>query len=55
MINQKNKEDLLDEYVKKGGLAGSYFYNEEIDRVKYIKDVSFYNPRVSYKFLYKYL
>ena len=37
--NQKNKEDLLDEYVTKGGLAGSYFYNEEIDRVKYIKDV----------------
>ena len=25
--NQKNKEDLLDEYVTKGGLAGSYFYN----------------------------
>lgn len=37
--NQKNKEDLLDEYVTKGGLAGSYLYNEEIDRVKYIKDV----------------
>ena len=36
---QKNKEDLLDEYVIKGGLAGSYLYNEEIDRVKYIKDV----------------
>lgn len=37
--NQKNKEDLLDEYVIKGGLAGSYLYNEEIDRVKYIKGV----------------
>lgn len=36
---QKNKEELLDEYVIKGGLAGSYLYNEEIDRVKYIKDV----------------
>ena len=37
--NKKNKEDCLDEYVIKGGLAGSYLYNEEIDRVKYIKDI----------------
>lgn len=30
---------LFDAYVQKGGLAGSYVYSEETDRVAYIKDV----------------
>lgn len=37
--NRNDKEEYLDEYVMKGGLSGSYLYNAEIDRVKYIKDV----------------
>ena len=35
----KNTSELFDEYVVKGGLAGSYEYKNEIDRVAYIKDV----------------
>ncbi len=30
---------LFDEYLRKGGLAGSYVYSAETDRVAYIKDV----------------
>ena len=30
---------LFEEYVQKGGLAGSYVYAEEVDRIAYIKDV----------------
>ena len=37
--NQKDKEELLDEYLIKGGLAGSYLYSEEVDRIRYISDV----------------
>ena len=35
----KDKSELFDEYVIKGGLAGSYEYKKETDRVAYIKDV----------------
>lgn len=37
-----NKDDtraLFDDYVRMGGLAGSYEYRSEIDRVAYVKDV----------------
>ena len=34
-----NREDLFDEYVTKGGLAGSYIYKQEIDRKAYISDI----------------
>lgn len=37
--NYKNIEDLFDDYVVKGGLAGSYSYIEEIDRKAYISDI----------------
>ena len=36
---KKGITELFDEYVIKGGLAGSYEYKEEIDRIAYIKDV----------------
>ncbi len=36
---KKNIEDLFDDYVVKGGLAGSYSYIEEIDRKAYISDI----------------
>ncbi len=35
----KGMPELFDEYVIKGGLAGSYEYKKESDRVAYIKDV----------------
>ena len=34
-----NREDLFDEYVTKGGLAGSYIYKQEVDRKAYISDI----------------
>ncbi len=37
--NEKDRAKLFDEYVFKGGLAGSYEYRTEQDRVNYIRDV----------------
>ena len=37
--DKKNIEDLFDDYVIKGGLAGSYSYVEEIDRKAYMSDI----------------
>ena len=34
-----DKEKLFEEYTTKGGLAGSYAYNTEKDRINYIKEV----------------
>ena len=34
-----NRENLFDEYVTKGGLAGSYIYKQEVDRKAYISDI----------------
>lgn len=34
-----DKDALFEEYVIKGGLAGSYVYRTELDRVSYIKEV----------------
>lgn len=34
-----DKEKLFDEYSTKGGLAGSYAYRTERDRIDYIKEV----------------
>lgn len=34
-----DKEKLFDEYFMKGGLAGSYIYRTEQDRINYIKEV----------------
>ena len=34
-----DKDQLFDEYTIKGGLAGSYVYRTEADRVQYIKEV----------------
>lgn len=34
-----DKDQLFDEYTMKGGLAGSYIYRTEQDRVNYIKEV----------------
>lgn len=36
---EDNIDKLFDEYVIKGGLAGSYAYKSENDRIKYIQDV----------------
>ena len=33
-----NREDLFDEYVTKGGLAGSYIYKQEVEPLLQIKD-----------------
>lgn len=35
----KDKDQLFDDYVVKGGLAGSYAYRTEKDRINYIKEV----------------
>ena len=32
-------ETLLDDYVVRGGLSGSYVYGNEVDRIAYLKDV----------------
>ena len=37
--NEKNIDMLFDEYFAKGGLAGSYAYNTDLDRITYIKEV----------------
>ena len=34
-----DKEKLFDEYTIKGGLAGSYVYKTEADRIRYVKEV----------------
>lgn len=34
-----DKDKLFDEYIIKGGLAGSYAYNTDLDRTTYIKEV----------------
>ena len=36
---ESDKDKLFDEYFKKGGLAGSYAYHTELDRITYIKEV----------------
>ncbi|MCR4771415.1 MAG: ATP-binding protein [Oscillospiraceae bacterium] len=38
-FGEGDRDDQFDEYVKKGGLAGSYPYKNERDRVGYIRDV----------------
>ena len=37
--DETDTEKLFDEYVIKGGLAGSYEYRTELDRVHYLRDV----------------
>ena len=37
--DQTDKDKLFEDYFIKGGLAGSYVYNTELDRVTYIKEV----------------
>lgn len=37
--DEKDIDALFDSYVKKGGLAGSYAYKSEQDRIKYISEV----------------
>lgn len=34
-----NRDQMLDSYMLKGGLAGSFAYENEVDRVSYIRDV----------------
>jgi len=36
---EKDKDKLFEDYFIKGGLAGSYAYNTELDRITYIKEV----------------
>lgn len=36
---ENDKDKLFEEYFVKGGLAGSYAYNTDLDRVTYIKEV----------------
>lgn len=50
--NFKDYEKAFDEYTIKGGLAGSYVYNKEVDRIKYLKDV--YSTIVNRDLFYKY-
>lgn len=38
-FGEGDRDSRFDEYVKKGGLAGSYPYKDERDRVAYIRDV----------------
>ena len=47
-----DKNELLDEYICKGGLAGSYVYQSEVDRAAYIRDV--YNTIVKRDLVDKY-
>jgi hypothetical protein len=37
--DEKDRDKLFEEYVIKGGLAGSYTYNTDLDRITYIKEV----------------
>ena len=37
--DQDDKDKLFEEYFIKGGLAGSYAYNTDLDRITYIKEV----------------
>lgn len=36
---ENDKDKLFDEYIIKGGLAGSYAYNTDLDKATYIKEV----------------
>lgn len=36
---EKDKDKLFEDYFIKGGLAGSYAYNTDLDRITYIKEV----------------
>lgn len=36
---EKDKQKLFEDYIQRGGLAGSYEYKNEIDRTAYIRDV----------------
>ncbi|MBO5451617.1 MAG: ATP-binding protein [Lachnospiraceae bacterium] len=36
---ENDKDKLFDEYIIKGGLAGSYAYNTDLDKTTYIKEV----------------
>lgn len=48
----KDKDQLFDDYVVKGGLAGSYAYRTEKDRINYIKEV--YETTVTRDLVQKY-
>ena len=37
--DQTDKDKQFEEYFFKGGLAGSYAYNSDLDRITYIKEV----------------
>ena len=37
--DENDKDKLFEEYFIKGGLAGSYVYNTDLDRITYIKEV----------------
>ncbi len=50
--DEKNTDKLFEEYTIKGGLAGSYVYKTEQDRVRYIREV--YNTIVSRDLITKY-
>ncbi len=50
--NQHNIDELFKQYTLKGGLAGSYVYKNERDRVKYISEV--YNTIVNRDLVAKY-
>lgn len=50
--NVLDKDKLFDEYTIKGGLAGSYAYGTENDRINYIKEV--YNTIVTRDLVQKY-
>lgn len=49
---EPDKNKLFDNYVEKGGLAGSYVYKNDSDRVKYIREV--YNTIVNRDLITKY-
>ena len=51
-VEDNDADKLFDEYVIKGGLAGSYAYKNEKDRVNYIKEV--YNTIVTRDLVQKY-
>ena len=50
--NTKSVDELFNEYSVKGGLAGSYVYKNEQDRIKYISEV--YNTIVNRDLVVKY-
>ncbi|MCM1440132.1 MAG: ATP-binding protein [Roseburia sp.] len=50
--DETNTDKLFEEYIVKGGLAGSYVYKTEHDRVRYIQEV--YNTIISRDLITKY-